>query len=65
MDTKKSWQSKTVWLNGIMLSAGVFGYLTTNEIIREYPVVVAALVVAQSVCNLILRFATVKPVKLK
>ena len=65
MDTKKSWQSKTVWLNAVTLAVGVATYLTTNDIVRQHPVAIAVLIVLQSVGNLVLRFATSKPVTLK
>lgn len=65
MDTKKSWQSKTVWLNAVTLAVAVAGFLTTNDLIKQHPVAVATLVVLQSVGNLILRFATTKGLTLK
>jgi hypothetical protein len=65
MDAKSCWKSKTIWLNGIVLATAVAGFLTTHEIVREHPVVVAVLVVLQAVGNLVLRFVSSTPVKLK
>lgn len=56
-------KSKTVWLNSLLLASAVFGFLTQHELLREHPVAIAALVVAQSVCNLILRFKTKEPIR--
>lgn len=64
-ETKPVWASKTVWFNGITLAAGVCTYLTTTDLIRQHPVVVASLIVANSVLNLILRCYTSKGVSLK
>lgn len=62
---KPSWKSKTVWLNAVCLATATCGFLTTQDIIKDHPVAVAVLVVVQSVGNLVLRFNSYTPIKLK
>ncbi len=65
MDSKKSWQSKTVWLNAVTLAVAVAGFLSGHELVQQNPYAIAILVMLQSAGNLILRFSTTKPVTLK
>lgn len=51
-----------MWLNMLTVAVGVCGYLAGNEVIMDYPHAVAALVIAQGVLNIALRFVTSTPV---
>jgi nitrate reductase gamma subunit len=55
-------KSRTIWINCITVAVGICGFLAGHEVIMEYPNAVAALVVAQGLLNIALRFITVMPV---
>lgn len=64
MDTKPLIKSKTFWLNGLTVLAGVLTYLVDQSIFTN-PDVVAAIVVAQGIANVILRTVTKSGVSIK
>jgi len=59
---KSPLKSKTVWTNILVLAAGVAGYLSGNDIISQYPQVVAILGAVVGGLNIVLRFFTSKPI---
>lgn len=56
-------KSKTVWLNILILAAGIVGFVAGHEVIADYPQVVAILAAVQGGLNIILRLFTTQPVK--
>lgn len=60
---KSMWTSKTIWINGLMLCAGVIGYLVGDDLIRDNESLLALLVAVQGGVNVILRFVTTQPIK--
>jgi len=60
---KKMWQSKTIWVNTLMLCAGVVGYLVSDDLIKDNESLLALLVAVQGGVNVILRYVTTKPIK--
>lgn len=63
MESKSVLKSKTVWLNLLILAAGVVGFVSGHEVIAEYPQVVAILAAVQGGLNIVLRLVTTQPVK--
>ena len=57
---KKWYKSKTVWVNAVAVLVGTVGYLVGNNVIQDYPSVVATLVALQGGLNVLLRFITWK-----
>jgi len=55
-------KSRTMWVNMITVAVGLCGFLAGNEVIMEYPHAIAALIVAQGLLNITLRFLTTTPV---
>jgi hypothetical protein len=55
--------SRTVWLNGLILAAGVVGFIAGHDVIQDMPQLVAALVAAQGALNIVLRFLTSEPIQ--
>jgi len=53
---KPFWQSKTIWVNGLALVGAGSGWLAGT--LTSYPEVVASLVIAQALVNIVLRFVT-------
>jgi hypothetical protein len=51
-------QSRTVWLNTLIVVTGVSSYLAGNEVIVNYPRAVATLLIIQGLSNIALRFIT-------
>lgn len=58
-------KSKTIIVNVLMVAAGVIGYLAGDQVIAQHPEVVAALVSAAGVVNVVLRLVTSVPVSSK
>jgi len=58
-------KSKTVIVNTLMVIVGIIGYLEGNDVIINNPELLAALLSAAGVINVILRFLTVEPVSEK
>jgi len=58
-------KSKTVIVNTLTVAVGVLGYLAGHDVIAQNPEVVAALVSALGVVNVLLRIVTVVPVSAK
>lgn len=56
--SKPWWMSKTVWVNLITTAVGVLGYVAGSSFISGNPALVAALVSATGVLNVILRLMT-------
>jgi len=57
MDTKKWWQSKTLWCNLIALAVGVLGVFVANPVVT--PTTAAVITgLAVPILNVILRFIT-------
>ena len=59
---KKWYQSKTLWVNILTLSAGMLGYFAGHNLIQDHASVMALLVAIQGGVNVALRFVTVKPI---
>ncbi len=57
---KSFWKSKTIWINGFTLLAGVIGYVAGQELISNNAELVAMLIALQGGVNVILRFFTWK-----
>jgi hypothetical protein len=55
---KSFWKSKTIWVNGLTLLAGLIAYASGSEVMTDYPAVIAALVAVQGAVNVALRFVT-------
>lgn len=55
--------SKTVWLNLLILAAGVVGFVAGHEVIMDYPQAVAILAAVQGALNIVLRLVTSQPIK--
>lgn len=63
MEPKSVLTSRTVWLNLLILAAGVVGFVAGHEVIAEYPQVVAILAAVQGGLNIVLRLVTTQPIK--
>lgn len=63
MEPKSVLASRTVWLNLLILAAGVVGFVAGHEVIAEYPQVVAILAAVQGGLNIVLRLVTTQPIK--
>ena len=63
MEPKSVLTSRTVWLNLLILAAGVVGFVAGHEVIAEYPQVVAILAAVEGGLNIILRLVTTQPIK--
>jgi len=59
---KSMWKSRTLWVNALMLCAGVIGYLVGDDLIKDNESLLALLIAIQGGVNVILRFVTVKPI---
>jgi len=57
-EVKPFWKSKTIWVNGLTLLAGIIGYVAGHDLIADNATLIAALVAAQGLVNTVLRFAT-------
>lgn len=60
---KSPLKSKTVWLNLLVLTVGVLGYLSGSDVVAQYPQVVTILGAVTGGLNIVLRFFTSKPIK--
>lgn len=58
-------KSKTVIVNTLTVATGVLGFLAGHEVIAAHPEVVAALISAVGVVNVLLRIVTVVPISQK
>jgi len=64
MNEAKTWYaSKTLWVNLVALIVGVLGYLLGQDVVQEYPAIVAAFVAVQGALNVILRMVTSQSIK--
>lgn len=63
MNKKSLWKSKTFWVNLLVLTAGVAGYIGGHDVVQQYPQVVAAAGAVVGAINIALRFVTTQPVK--
>ena len=61
--SKKWWQSRTMWVNLLTLSAGVVGYVAGQDWIKDQASLVAVLVAVQGGLNVLLRLVTFKAIK--
>lgn len=61
----KMMKSKTIIINALTVVVGVMGYLAGNEVIAANPELVAGLVTAMGVVNVVLRLVTSVPVSSK
>ena len=57
------WKSRTIWVNGLVLCAGILGYLVGDDLIKDNESLLALLIAIQGGVNVILRFVTVKSIK--
>ena len=60
---KSMWKSRTIWVNGLVLCAGIVGYLVGDDLIKDNEGLLALLVAVQGAVNVILRFVTTEPIK--
>jgi hypothetical protein len=60
---KKLTQSKTFWVNALILAAGITGFVAGHEVIADYPQVVAIMAAVQGAVNIVLRLITSEPIK--
>lgn len=60
---KSALQSKTIWVNLLVLGAGIIGYVQGHEVIQDYPQAMAIMAAAVGALNLVLRFVTNKPIR--
>ena len=63
MEKKSILKSKTVWINALILAAGIAGFIGGHEVITEYPQVVAIFGAVQGAVNIALRLITTQPIK--
>lgn len=63
LQSKPVAQSWTIWFNVLTVLSAVLVFLSSHELVVEYPNVVAALGAAAGVINIILRFKTTQPLK--
>lgn len=59
---KSMWTSKTLWVNGLMLCAGIISYLVGDDLIKGNENLLTLLVAVQGGVNVILRFVTTKAI---
>ena len=55
-------KSRTLWLNAVILIAGVAGFIAGHDVIVDYPQAAAALIAVQGALNIVLRFLTSDPI---
>ena len=60
---KSPLKSKTIWVNLLVLAAGVATYIAGAEPMADYPTVVPVFVAIAGAVNLVLRFMTTEPIK--
>jgi len=63
MDKKSPLVSKTIWVNMMIIGAGVLSYIAGHELVVDNAAAVSMLTVAVGVVNVALRFMTKTPVK--
>ena len=63
MDEKKPIQSKTVWVNVLTVGAATLAFVAGQDLIQDYPAVVAAIGVVLGLMNVALRFVTKSTIK--
>lgn len=63
MEPKSPLKSKTLWVNLLVLAAGVAGYVAGHEVMVDYPQVIAILGAVVGGINIALRFITTTPIK--
>ena len=59
---KPWWQSRMVWVAVLTIVVSIIGVLQAEELIAQYPTVVAILGIVLGVANVILRFITTKAI---
>ena len=59
---KAVWQSRTIWVNGLTLLAGVLSLLSGSHLVATNPALVSAFVTGAAVVNVALRFVTDQPI---
>lgn len=62
-ETKSPLKSKTVWVNLLVVGAGVLAYIAGHEVVADNTTLVSALTVAVGIVNVVLRFMTNSSVK--
>ena len=55
-------KSRMMWVNGATLLVGVLALVANNDLIADYPEMVAALVAFQGGLNMLLRLLTTKAI---
>lgn len=60
---KSIFKSKTVWVNALMLAAGIAGFIAGHDVIADYPQVIAIAGAVQGAVNIVLRLVTTQPIK--
>lgn len=63
MPTKSPLKSKTIWVNMLIIGAGVLSYVAGHELVVDNATVVSMLTIAVGVVNVALRFLTNAGVK--
>lgn len=62
-NAKPALASRTLWVNMLVLAAGVAGFIAGHDVIVDYPAVVSVFVAVQGAANIVLRLVTSKPIK--
>ncbi len=62
-EPKSVLKSKTVWVNLLVIAAGVASYVAGHELVADNTALVSVLGVVVGVVNVALRFVTTDPVK--
>jgi hypothetical protein len=61
---KKFYESKTVWLGILMLTASILSFLQGEELIKEYPILVSVLGTVAGILTIVIRYFTEAPMRL-
>jgi len=63
MPIKSPLKSKTMWVNMLIIGAGVLSFVAGHDLVVDNATVVSILTIAVGVVNVALRFVTNAPVK--
>jgi len=60
---KSIFASRMIWVNSIILAAGIAGFVAGHEVIADHPQIIAVAGAIQGALNIILRLVTTRPIK--
>jgi hypothetical protein len=60
---KSALKSKTLWVNLLVLAAGIAGYVAGHDVVADNPQIVAIAGAVVGAINIVLRFVTTEPLK--